>query len=111
MSNYALQSQLSSLEAELRRAQEINRQLRGELSTVANGVSRANRDLEDYNGKIRNTLDNCNGSMHFSHQRVIDAMELQGEIERLYVKFKNVELSCPSIQNPQMSHMHIRNRF
>ena len=99
MSNYALQSELNSLEAELRRAQEINRQLRGELNTVANGVSRANRELEDYNGKIRNTLDNCNGSMHSSHQRVIDAMELQGEIERLYVKFKNVELANKKIRS------------
>lgn len=98
MSNYALQSQLNSLEAELRRAQEVNRQLRGELNTVANGVSRANRELEDYNGKIRNTLDNCNGSMHSSHQHIIDAMELQGEIERLYVKFKNVELANKKIR-------------
>ncbi|MCH5191711.1 MAG: hypothetical protein J1F23_06050 [Oscillospiraceae bacterium] len=99
MSNYALQSQLNQLEAELRRAQEINRQLRGELTTVANGVSRAHKDLEDYNSTIRNTLDNCNGAMHSSHQRVIDAIELQGDIERLYVKFKNVELANKKIRS------------
>lgn len=99
MSNYALQSQLSSLEAELRRAQEINRQLRGELTTVANGVSRANRELKDYNGRIRGTLDNCNGAMHSSHQRVVDAIELQGDIERLYVRFKNVELANKKIRS------------
>ena len=98
MSNYELQSRLNSLEAELRRAQEINRQLRGELNTVANGVSRANRELEDYNSRIRSMLENCNGSMHSSHQRVIDAMELQGEIERLYVRFKHIELANKRIR-------------
>ena len=83
MSNYALQSQLNQLERELRQVQQYNSELRGELSTVANGVNRAQRDLEDYNTKIRNTLDNCNGSMRSSHQRVVDAIALQGDIERL----------------------------
>ena len=47
MSNYALQSQLNQLERELRQVQQYNSELRGELSTVANGVDRAHRDLED----------------------------------------------------------------
>ena len=47
MSNYALQSQLNQLERELRQVQQYNSELRGELSTVANGVNRAQRDLED----------------------------------------------------------------
>lgn len=47
---------------------------------------------------IRNALDNCNGSMHSSHQRVVDAIALQGEIERLYVRFKNVELANKKIR-------------
>jgi len=98
MSNYALQSQLNSLEAELRQAQQINRELRGELSTVVNGVSNANRELENYNSKIRNTLDNCNGTMNSSHQRVVDAIALQGEIEVLYTRFKHVELANKKIR-------------
>lgn len=43
----------------MRQVQQYNAELRGELSTVANGVSRAHRNLEDYNTKIRTTLDNC----------------------------------------------------
>lgn len=99
MSNYALQSQLNQLENELRQVQRYNSELRGELSTIANGVDRAHRDLEDYNDKIRNTLDNCNGTMHSSHQRVVDAIALQGEIERLYARFKNVELANKKIRD------------
>jgi hypothetical protein len=98
MSNYALQSQLNSLESELRRAQQINSELNGELSTVSYGIDHAQRDLEDYNDKIRSTLDNCNGTMNSSHQRVIAAIELQGDIERLYVKFKNIELANKKIR-------------
>lgn len=98
MSNYALQNQLNQLERELRQVQQYNAELRGELSTVANGVSRAHRNLEDYNTKIRTTLDNCNGSMQSSHKRVVDAIALQGDIERLYVRFKNIELANKKIR-------------
>lgn len=98
MSNYALQNQLNQLERELRQVQQYNAELRGELSTVANGVSRAHRNLEDYNTKIRITLDNCNGSMQSSHKRVVDAIALQGDIERLYVRFKNIELANKKIR-------------
>ncbi len=68
MSNYALRSELNALERELSQAQQINRELRGELSTITNGVSNANKELSDYNSKIRNTLDNCNGTMNSSHR-------------------------------------------
>lgn len=98
MSNYALQSELNALERELSQAQQINRELRGELSTITNGVSNANKELSDYNSKIRNTLDNCNGTMNSSHQRVVDAIVLQGEIEVLYTRFKHVELANKKIR-------------
>lgn len=98
MSNYDLRSQLSSLESELRQAQRINSELRGELSTITNGVSNANKNLQDYNTKIRNTLDNCNGSMNSSHHRVVNAIAMQGEIEVLYTRFKHVELANKKIR-------------
>ena len=98
MSNYALQSELNALERELSQAQQINRELRGELSTITNGVSNANKELNDYNSKIRNTLDNCNGTMNSSHQRVVDAIALQGEIEVLYTRLKHVELANKKIR-------------
>lgn len=98
MSNFALRSQLSSLERELSRAQQINRELRVELSIIATGVSNADKELEDYNSKIRNTLESCNGSMNSSHRRVIDSIALQGEIEVLYTRFKHIELANKKIR-------------
>lgn len=98
MSNYDLKSKLNQLESQLRQAERVNAELRGELSTVERGVSRAHKDLEDYNDKIRGTLDSCNGTMTSSHQRVIDAIEVQGEIERMYVRFKQMELANKKIR-------------
>ena len=48
MSNYALQSQLSELQSQLRKAERINAELWSELSTIERGVNRAHKDLEDY---------------------------------------------------------------
>lgn len=98
MSNYDLKSKLNQLESQLRQAERVNAELRGELSTVERGVSRAHKELEDYNDRIRGTLDNCNGTMTSSHQRVIDAIEIQGEIERMYVRFKQMELANKKIR-------------
>ena len=98
MSNYELRSKLSQLEAELRRVERINAELRSELWTVANGVENADRELEQYNAAIRYALENCDGIMQSSHQTVVNAIELQGEIDRLYVKFKNVELANKKIR-------------
>lgn len=98
MSNYELKSRLNQLESQLRQAERVNAELRGELSTVERGVSRAHKELEDYNDRIRSTLDNCNGTMTSSHQRVIDAIEVQGEIERMYVRFKQMELANKKIR-------------
>ena len=93
-----MKSKLNQLESQLRQAERVNAELRGELSTVERGVSRAHKDLEDYNDKIRGTLDSCNGTMTSSHQRVIDAIEVQGEIERMYVRFKQMELANKKIR-------------
>lgn len=98
MSNYDLKSRVNDLERELNQQQQINRELRDELSTIIHGVSRADQELTDSNNMIRNTLDNCNSMMNSSHERVIAAYEMQGEIERLYVRFKNMETANKNIR-------------
>jgi hypothetical protein len=98
MSLQNLKSEVSRLERRLSREQSINRELRNELATVANGVSRAHSTLENYNLHIQNTLQNSDNVIHSSHQRVIDAIALQGEIEKLYIRFKNIELANKKIR-------------
>ncbi|MDR2356183.1 MAG: hypothetical protein LBE16_08320 [Clostridiales Family XIII bacterium] len=98
MSLYQLRSEVSRLENELRQAERINQELKNELFTVSNGVSQARHTLEDYNQYMRETLQNASERMQHSHRRVIDAVALQGEIEKLYVRFKNIELANKKIR-------------
>lgn len=99
MGNYELRSRLGSLESELSQLERVNAELRSELSTVENGVYQAHKNLENYNDSIRTSLDRCHGTMHTSHQRVMDSIALQGDIERLYVRFKNMELANKKIRS------------
>jgi len=98
MSVHSLRSEVSRLESELRRVQAINNELRGELATVTNGVSRAQSQLENFNAHIQNTLQSSTNMMDSSHSRVVEAIALQGEIEKIYVRFKNIELANKKIR-------------
>jgi len=98
MSNEGLKSEVRRLESQLRDVESYNRELNQELAVIINGVSRAYNTLENYNTHMQNTLQNSNNVMRSSHQNVIAAYELQGEIERLYVRFKNIELANKKIR-------------
>jgi hypothetical protein len=98
MSLSSLQSEVNRLERELSKALAYNQELRNELAIVTNGVSQAHSTLENYNSFIRNSLTNSENTMLSSHKRVIDAYEVQGEIERLYVRYKNMELANKKIR-------------
>lgn len=98
MGNYELRAEVSRLESELRSIEYENNQLRSEINSTVNSVNQAERNLSDYNQHIRNTLDNATGSINNSINRALDAYELQGEIDRLYVRYKNVELANKRIR-------------
>ena len=98
MSLYDLRNEVSRLERRLNQEEALNRELRGELATISNGVSQAHNTLENYNQNIQDALQSSDNKMHSSHQRVVDAIALQGEIEHLYVRFKNIELANKKIR-------------
>jgi len=92
-------SDISSLEAELSRQRAINRELENELSTISYGVNRAYDRLESFNRKICNVLDTSRAQLDDSHNKMIMALETQAEIERLYVRFKAMELANKRIRD------------
>ncbi len=98
MGNYELRAEVSRLESELRDIERENNALRSEISSTVNSVNQAERNLTDYNQHIRNTLDNANGTINNSINRALDAYELQGQIDKLYVRYKNVELANKRIR-------------
>ena len=98
MDLYDLRSEVNRLERELSEVEAINRELQNELATISYGVSSANDTLQKYNQHIQTTLQNSDNMMHSSHRRIIDAIALQGEIEKLYVRYKNIELANKKIR-------------
>ena len=98
MGNYELRAEVSRLESQLRDIERENNALRSEISSTDNSVNQAERNLSDYNQHIRNTLDNANGTIISSINRALDAYELQGQIDKLYVRYKNVELANKKIR-------------
>ena len=98
MGNYELRAEVSRLESELRDIERENRALRSEIDSTVSSVNQAERDLTDYNQHIRNSLDNANGTINSSINRALDAYELQGQIDRLYARYKNVELANKKIR-------------
>jgi hypothetical protein len=98
MSLSSLRSEVGRLESKWREVEAINRKLRNELAIVVNGVSQAQNTLENYNAHMQSMLQNSDTMMQSSHQRIVDAYALQGEIERLYVRFKNIELANKKIR-------------
>lgn len=89
---------ISELESELSRQQSINYELRAELDTIAAGVGAATASVEALNNQVRSTLDDSAAKLEDSHDLIIRSIELQGEIERQYVLFKNMELANKKIR-------------
>ena len=98
MNNQELQNRLNELEKELKNAQRLNAELSGELSTIRNGVTRARKQLDDYSRSIQNTIENCNKTIIESHQRISDVLTVQGQIEKMYACFKNIETANKKIR-------------
>lgn len=98
MGNEALRAQVSRLEAELHAIEIENNQLRAEINSTVNSVNQANKNLTDYNRHVENSLDNATGVINQSINRALDAYELQGQIDILYKRYKQVELANKHIR-------------
>lgn len=98
MSNLALEIQLSNLQSELRAAEEYNAHLKSELAVIESGVSNADNELSAYNTHMRGELEACSSSIKSSRERAAEVLELQDEIQKLYVRFKNIELANKRIR-------------
>lgn len=98
MSNYGLAAEVSSLQAKLNSIQRENAELQSEINSTVNSVNQAERDLAQYNQHIRNVLDNTTNVVDSSNSKSLDAYEIQGQIDQLYRRYKNVELANKKIR-------------
>ncbi len=91
-------SDIGSLRAELARQERINAELRSDLWELESGVSSAHSRLNEFQNKTNNTLSGSTQRMISSHNRIVEAYEIQGEIDHLYERFKQVELANKKIR-------------
>lgn len=91
-------SNLYALRAEAARLRSINQQLHAEANELANGTSRANRRLSEFRDHVTNTFSDSNHRIENSHMRAVRAYEIQGEIDRMYTLFKQMELANKRIR-------------
>ena len=91
-------SSIASLQAEVSRLERINQELRAQLREIYNGVSSADQSLTNFRNGMCATLENSTQRIQSSHQRIIDSIEIQAEIDRMYVRFKQMELANKKIR-------------
>lgn len=91
-------SEISDLRARLSQEQSRNRELRGYLMELGSGVSAAHREMSNYENKMQQTLNESSNRIRTSHENIIQAHEIQLEIDKLYVRFKNMELANEKIR-------------
>lgn len=98
MSNSSLKAEVSRLESRLRKIEHENSQLRAEIAATVRSVNEADSNLTAYNQKVRNMLESANGTINKSIDQALSSYELQGQIDRLYTRFKSVELANKKIR-------------
>lgn len=98
MSNADLEMRLSQLESELRALESYNRELCSDLNSISHTASSARKTIDRYRSSVVGTLNDCNERVHYSHHRIVDAIAIQGEIDRLYACYKQKELANKKIR-------------
>lgn len=98
MSNAGLEMRLSQLRSELHALESYNRELRSDLNSISYSASSARNTIDQYRSSVVGTLNNCDNRVHYSHQRIVDAIAIQGEIDHLYACYKQKELANKKIR-------------
>ena len=91
-------SDVASLRARLSQEQARNNELRSCMTELSIGVSNADRRMTEYKNKVQQSMSDSVNMINRSHENVIRAHEIQNEINKMYVRFKNMELANKKIR-------------
>ena len=98
MSNYDLQAEVSRLQSKLNSVERENAKLRSEIGVAVGAIAAAETSLINARNTINNGLANANSSLSQSHMRVVQAYEIQQEMDAVYTRLKNMELANKKIR-------------
>ena len=91
-------SSVSEMQWKVNEQRRINNELYSELNAIANGISSAYNKWERLCNNITTSLNNGAQRVAASQNYMNSAYEMQGEIDRLYVLFKNIEQANKKIR-------------
>lgn len=91
-------SSVSEMQWKVNEARRENYELRNELNAIASGISNAYNRWDRLCNNISNTLHNGTKRVEASQNYMNAAYDMQGEIDNLYVLFKNIEMANKKIR-------------
>lgn len=91
-------SSLSEMRYLVDKQRRINNELNIELNTITNGITGAYNRWNNLCNNVSNTMSTGAARVKNSHDAITAAYELQGEIDKMYVLFKNIELANKKIR-------------
>lgn len=91
-------SSVSEMRWKVNEARSENSKLRNELNTIAIGISNVYDRWDRLCNNISNTLHNGTKRVEASQNYMNAAYDMQGEIDNLYVLFKNIEMANKKIR-------------
>lgn len=98
MSNFELKAKVSQLELQLRQIEDENDIISSEIAATVSNINNADSELDNYNRHIRSTLEQAAGAINSSIHKALNAYEVQGEIDKIYLCYKNIELANKRIR-------------
>ena len=91
-------SSVSDMQWRVNEQRRRNNELRSELNAIANGISSAYNKWDRLCNNISNTLHTGAQRVESSQNYMNAAYDMQGEIDNLYVLFKNIEMANKKIR-------------
>lgn len=97
----SIDSEIYEMRCKVSYEQSRNSQLVSELNYLENGVYQAMSQWENLSSYITGTLQNGTNRVNDSHEITLRAYELEGEVEKIYALYKNVESANKKIRECQ----------
>lgn len=91
-------SSVSEMQWKVNEQRNLNYELRSELNAIVNGISNTHDKWNRLCNNISNTLNNGAQRVNAAQNNMNAAYDMQGEIDRLYILFKNIEMANKKIR-------------
>ena len=98
MANEGLKAELNRVERVLESVRNENAEIEGDIVAVESSMIEAERNMANTRTYIQSSLDNDNNRLLQAHRNVVNALEIQGQMEDLYRRFKYMEMANKQIR-------------